>query len=86
MAFPDMTPPARVGVRYTKTWRAPLVMGVTAEWEKRVAGYWERIEIKYGVIWSRPVITYAEETGCIMTAATVLAIVPGERYSLKDLQ
>lgn len=72
-----------VGKLYTMTWRAPLVMGVTDEWRNRVAGYWERLEKKYGVIWSRPVIDYDEETSCIVTMATPLALIPGERYEVQ---
>lgn len=72
-----------VGTLYTKTWRTVGVMGVTDEWTKRVAGYWERLEIKYGVIWSAPVIDYDELTGCIVTAATPIALIPGERYEVQ---
>lgn len=71
-----------VDVLYTKTWQAPLVNGVTDEWRNRAAGYWERLEKKYGVIWSRPVIDYDAETGCIVTMATPLVLVPGERYEV----
>jgi len=85
LAFPDFNPPAQMGKLYTKTWKAPFINGVTDEWTNRVAGYWERLEQKYGLIWSRPVITYDDETGCIFTAATIVAIVPGERYSVGDV-
>jgi hypothetical protein len=68
---------------YTKVWKAPFVNGVTDEWRARVVGYWERLEIKYGVIWSRPVIDYDPDTGTIFTAATPLALIPGERYEVQ---
>ena len=63
-----------LGQLYTKVWKAPFVEGVTDEWAQRVAEYWERLEIKHGVIWSRPVIDYDPETGTIVTAATPIAI------------
>lgn len=85
-AFPDFNPPAALGVLYSKTWKAPFVNGVTDEWTQRVAGYWERIEQKYGLIMSQPAIDYLDETGTITTFATVLAIVPGERYRVEDVQ
>ncbi len=72
-----------VGRLYTMTWRAPFVEGVTDEWRKRCAGYWERLEKKYGVIWSRPFIDYDAETGCIVTGATPIALIPGERYEVQ---
>lgn len=72
-----------VGTLYTMTWRTMGVMGVTDEWRKRVAEYWERIEKKYGVIWSAPVIDFDDATGCIVTAATPLALIPGERYEVQ---
>lgn len=86
LVFPAFDPPAEVGKLYTRTWQAPFVNGVTDEWQNRVAGYWERIEQKYGVIISRPVIDYDDATGTITTMATILVVVPGERYSVKDLQ
>lgn len=72
-----------IGVLYTKTWQAPFINGVTDEWRQRVAGYWERLEQKHGVIWSKPVIDFDEQTSCIVTAATPLALIPGERYEVQ---
>lgn len=72
-----------VGVLYTMTWRTVGIMGVTDEWKNRCAGYWERLEKKYGVIWSRPVIDFDEDTGCIVTMATPLVLIPGERYEVQ---
>jgi hypothetical protein len=84
--FPAFNPPAKIGVLYTKTWQAPVVHGVTDIWAQRIAGYWDRIEKKYGLIMSDHRNAYDDATGTITTFATVLAVIPGERYSLAEVQ
>lgn len=77
----------KAGVLYTRTWRAPFTNGLTDLWRRRCHEYWERIEKRYGVILSEPRNAWEDfpDTGPVVaTYATVLAIVPGERYALPD--
>lgn len=72
--------PYAVGGLYSRTWTAPFVHGVTETWAARCRGYWERVEQRFGLILSDHRNAYDEATGTITTFATVLMILPGERY------
>jgi hypothetical protein len=70
------------GELYSKTWRAPYTNGLTDVWRERCRGYWDRVEQRFGVVFSerRDAWTNDPELGpCVVTYATPIAIVKGER-------
>ena len=86
---PFETPSKRFypGILYTKTWRAPFTHGLTDVWRERCRAYWERVEQRFGVVFSerRDAWTDDPEIGpCVVTYATPIAIVPGERIPLGE--
>lgn len=78
--FKRMKNPTKVGQLKAMTWKAPFVHGVNQVWANRCRDYWDLQERTYGVIYSDHRNAYDEMTSTITTFATVLAIVPGERY------
>lgn len=78
--------PFVVGKLYTRTWRAPYVHGVNQEWAKRCREYWERIEQRFGYVFSDHRNAFDEETLTISTYATPLAMLKGERIPHRSRQ
>lgn len=75
--------PFLVGKLYTRVWRAPFTNGLTDAWRERCVGYWERVEQRFGLVVSEPTYDWADdpEIGpCVMTGATVLGILKGDRF------
>ena len=67
---------------YSKTWRAPFTNGLTDLWRQRCHEYWERVEQRFGVVFSEPRNAWTddlEQGPCVVTYATPLAILSGER-------
>ena len=87
LGFEQARTPFKVGQLRSKTWRAPFTNGLTDIWRRRCMEYWERIEKRYGVIFSEPRNDWVDdpiEGPCVSTFATPLAIVPGERFELPE--
>jgi hypothetical protein len=82
--FEEAKEPWRFGVLYTKTWRAPLVHGLTDIWRERCRQYWMSVERRFGVIFSERRDAYDEYTETITTMATLLVILPAERYPARQ--
>lgn len=72
--------PFKVGMLYSRTWQAPFVNGVTKLWAERTEAYWERIERRFGVVFTDHRNAYDEVTSTITTFASPLYIVPGKRF------
>lgn len=77
--FEEPRTPWRFGRLYARTWRAPLVHGLTDVWRERCHAYWARVERRFGVIFSAPRNAYDAETETVTTVATLLVILPAER-------
>ena len=74
--------PFKVGELRTKVWRAPFTHGLTDLWRERCREYWERVEQRFGIVVSERADDWYDdpELGpCVMTAATVLVILKGDR-------
>lgn len=87
LGFEQAAVPFKVGQLRSKTWRAPFTHGLTTIWRQRCNEYWERVEKRYGVIVSEPRNTWADDPvlgPVVVTFATPLAIVPGERFELPE--
>ena len=80
--FEELPPHMRKpGQLLSRTWQAPVVHGVTAIWEERIRGYWERVMLRYGVVVSAPRNEYDAATGTITTFAALTAVLSGvQRY------
>lgn len=79
----DLTPETwYVGKLLTKTWRAPIVHGVTKGWAERTEGYWRRIEQRYGIVVTDERNAYDDETGTITTFAAILLILDAPRQPM----
>ena len=87
MGGPFETPkegPFVLGKLYTKTWRAPGVHGVNETWAKRCREYWERVEQRFGYVFSDHRNAFDDATLTITTYATPLVMLKGERYPHRD--
>lgn len=78
--FEEPKRPWRFGELYTRTWKAPLVHGLTDIWRQRCEQYWENVERRFGVIFSERRDAYDEYTETVTTMATLLVILPAKRY------
>ncbi len=75
--------PFKLNTLYTRTWQAPFTNGLTDAWRQRCHEYWERVEQRFGVVFSEPTYTWDDDPvlgPVVMTAAAVLYVMPGERY------
>lgn len=91
--FRAMRSPAVPGELRTRTWRLPLFQGGKEEhdplWIDRAADYWQRQMMLYGYVVGDFTLMadVVDNVPVITTAATVLAVLPGERvddYQLPD--
>ena len=78
--------PFVLGKLYSKTWQAPFVHGVTQMWADRCRGYWERVEQRFGYVFSDHRNDYDPHTGTITTFATPLGMLKGDRYPHRSEQ
>ena len=70
------------GMLLSKVWQAPFTHGLTDIWRARCAGYWERIEQRYGVVLTdhRNAHDIIQGTGPVVaTYAAIYVILPAER-------
>ena len=87
MKFEEPRTPFKLGQLRTKTWKAPYTIGLTDEWRRRCEEYWERIEQRFGVVFSEPRHAWAMDDifgPVVATYATPLMIIPGERFKLPE--
>lgn len=85
LKFEEPRTPFEHGVLYTRTWTAPFTNGLTDSWRRRCFEYWERVERRFGVVMSEPRNDWAVDDivgPVVVTYATLLYIVPGERFVL----
>jgi hypothetical protein len=71
------------GRLYVMSWRAPFTHGLTDLWRNRCREYWERIESRFGVVFSERRDAWSDDPvhgPCVTTMATVLLVLPGKRY------
>lgn len=71
-----------LGKLYTKVWRAPYTHGLTDKWRQCCVEYWERVEQRFGYVFSEPKYTWSLDPDVgpvVMTAATPIAKLKGDR-------